>query len=81
MQKNNSLTIAIRNALVCALAPTAVVAFTAQAQEDVVQDDVIAMETITVTAQALKVKPRQQKRRAAYLSFLKMNFVFVHRKS
>ncbi|EGR1561762.1 TonB-dependent siderophore receptor [Vibrio alginolyticus] len=56
MQKNNSLTIAIRNALVCALAPTAVVAFTAQAQEDVVQDDVIAMETITVTAQALKVE-------------------------
>ena len=37
--------VAIRNALVCALAPTAaVVAFTAQAQEDVVQDDIIAME-------------------------------------
>ncbi|HHX8333797.1 TPA: TonB-dependent siderophore receptor [Vibrio diabolicus] len=57
MTKNNLLTIAIRNALVCALAPTAaVVAFTAQAQEDVVQDDIIAMETITVTAQALKVE-------------------------
>lgn len=57
MTKNNLLTIAIRNALVCALAPTAaVVAFTAQAQEDVVQDDIIAIETITVTAQALKVE-------------------------
>ncbi|EPM6341822.1 TonB-dependent siderophore receptor [Vibrio parahaemolyticus] len=52
MTKNNLLTVAIRKAMVCAIAPTvAVVALSANAQ-----DDVTAMETITVTAQALKVE-------------------------
>ncbi|MDF4803458.1 TonB-dependent receptor plug domain-containing protein, partial [Vibrio parahaemolyticus] len=52
MTKNNLLTVAIRKAMVCAVAPTvAVVALSANAQ-----DDVTAMETITVTAQALKVE-------------------------
>ncbi|MEX3070368.1 TonB-dependent siderophore receptor [Vibrio alginolyticus] len=51
MTNHNFLTIAIRKALVCAIAPAAVVSFMAQAQ-----DDVTEMETITVTAQALKVE-------------------------
>ncbi|MGP8306096.1 TonB-dependent siderophore receptor [Vibrio sp. YIC-376] len=51
MTNNNSLTIAVRKALVCALAPAAVVSFMAHAQEETTE-----METITVTAQALKVE-------------------------
>ncbi|MCG9698584.1 TonB-dependent siderophore receptor [Vibrio natriegens] len=51
MTNHNSLTIAIRKALVCAIAPAAVVSFMAHAQ-----DDSTEMETITVTAQALKVE-------------------------
>jgi iron complex outermembrane receptor protein len=51
MTIHNSLTIAIRKALVCALAPATVVSFMAHAQEDAAE-----LETITVTAQALKVE-------------------------
>lgn len=51
MTNHNSLTIAVRKALVCAIAPAAVVSFMAHAQ-----DDSTEMETITVTAQALKVE-------------------------
>ncbi len=51
MTNHNFLTIAIRKALVCAIAPAAVVSLAAQAQ-----DEVTEMETITVTAQALKVE-------------------------
>lgn len=52
MTNHNFLTIAVRKALVCAIAPAAVVSFMAHAQ----QDDSTEMETITVTAQALKVE-------------------------
>ncbi|WP_243978760.1 TonB-dependent siderophore receptor [Vibrio natriegens] len=51
MTNHNSLAIAVRKALVCAIAPAAVVSFMAHAQ-----DDSTEMETITVTAQALKVE-------------------------
>ncbi len=50
MTNHNSLAIAVRT-LVCAIAPAAVVSFMAHAQ-----DDSTEMETITVTAQALKVE-------------------------
>lgn len=56
MTIHNSLTIAIRKALVCALAPAAVVSFMAHAQEDAAE-----LETITVTAQALKVETPAKK--------------------
>ncbi|MGY0617091.1 TonB-dependent siderophore receptor [Vibrio sp. FJH11] len=52
MTNHNYLAIAVRKALVCAIAPAAVVSFMAHAQ----QDDLTEMETITVTAQALKVE-------------------------
>nr|WP_319552068.1 TonB-dependent siderophore receptor [uncultured Vibrio sp.] len=51
MTNHNYLAIAVRKALVCAIAPAAVVSFMAHAQ-----DDSTEMETITVTAQALKVE-------------------------
>lgn len=51
MTNHNYLAIAVRKALVCAIAPAAVVSFMAHAQ-----DDATEMETITVTAQALKVE-------------------------
>ncbi|WP_423840720.1 TonB-dependent siderophore receptor [Vibrio mytili] len=52
MKNHNSLTIAIRTALACALTPVmAVVSLNAYAQ-----DEVTEMETMTVTAQALKVE-------------------------
>ncbi|NVC94668.1 TonB-dependent siderophore receptor [Vibrio natriegens] len=51
MTNHNSLAIAVRKALVCAIAPAAVVSFMAHAQ-----DDSTEMDTITVTAQALKVE-------------------------
>ncbi|MCF7480321.1 TonB-dependent siderophore receptor [Vibrio sp. J1-1] len=51
MTNHNSLAIAVRKALVCAIVPAAVVPFIAHAQADSTE-----METITVTAQALKVE-------------------------
>ncbi len=51
MTNHNSLTIAIRKVLVCALAPAAAVSSMAHAQGETTE-----METITVTAQALKVE-------------------------